>query len=362
MIVKATAVNSVSHAGYLGAHLVNANENEVCEVWEIDSANPDDLKTSLIDFYQMRELTKSKTGLFSLAFNPEKSEKMTKDDFYKCIEEAEKAYNLVGQNRAVVYHEKIGTDGKKHKHVHVVWQTTDTDKRRNVAKLHYYQKTAVNLARSLERQLQQKPVTNEKSKTSYTLKEKARAAKANDRDPARRKKAVQTAFAQAKDCDDFKKRLKVLGYDLAEGIKGKCLVKEGQVFNLSKDLKTVSQADLSKYFSTMKEKIPDAKTVQTAQLFQANRRDAIKQRYNAPVQKLEKKADYLMMRYKVESFTSNKTDQLKNEQKQSQNENQGLRLTRTLGRDFNENSKDLFTVVILNAVTWCFDKVLEFIG
>lgn len=257
MIVKGTAIKSKTHAGYLATHLLNANDNDACEVWDIDGhAKPNDLKTALIDYYEMVQLTKGKTGLFMISLNPEPGEEMNEEQFYKAITKAEKTFNLEGQPKAIVRHFKNDRN-----HIHVVWQTTDVESRKNKAELFYYQKKCINLARELEIELGHKPVSNEKSNSSFNEKERGqRKRQAKDLSPAERKKQIQKIFNSAKDSTEFVLKMKEQGYSVGQGKVGICLVDEnGQVFNLEKEIKVkTTQKELKEYFRNHPDKLPDA--------------------------------------------------------------------------------------------------------
>lgn len=301
MIVKGTAVKSASHASHLANHLLNANDNEICEVWEIDGhAKPNNLRSALLDYYETIKLTKGgKTGLFMISLNPEPGETMTDEQYFQAIEKAEKNFNLEGQPKAIVRHFK-----EKRNHIHVVWQTTDVEQKKNKAKLYYYQKECVKLARELEQQLQHKPVSNEKSKSSYSDREREQSKKSkDDLGPARRKKAIQTAFSQSKDSLDFSKRLSFLGYSLATGKVGMCLVdKTGQVYNLEKELKgTLDQKGLVEYFKDHPNKIPNANT-----LVIERKKSESKKVAEPPLEynKTEKKARYRLYDELLQDFAS----------------------------------------------------------
>jgi hypothetical protein len=257
MIVKGTAIKSQMHAAYLANHLLNPIDNEKCEVWDIDGhATPDDLRAALSDYYEMVKLTKGRTGLFMISLNPEKSEKMTVEQVYEAIKKAEKVFNLEGQPKAIVRHHK-----ENRSHVHVVWQTTDVEQKKNCANLFYSHRKCMGLARDLEIELGHKAVSNEKSNTSFSEKERAQVNRlGKDLSPTERKKQVQQIFKNSKDSVDFAKQVKAAGFTVAQGKVGVCLVDDtGQVYNLEKELKgQQTQKELKDFFKNHPEKLPNA--------------------------------------------------------------------------------------------------------
>ncbi|MEP7168169.1 MAG: hypothetical protein ABI855_02240 [Bacteroidota bacterium] len=360
MIVKGTAIKSKTHASYLANHLLNAKDNDVCEVWDIDChAKPNDLKTALVDYYEMVQLTKGgKTGLFMISLNPEPGEQMNDEHFYKAISKAEKTFNLEGQPKAIVRHFKHGRN-----HIHVVWQTTDVENRRNKAELFYYQKKCVNLARELEIELGHKPVSNEKSNSSFNEKERGQEKRqAKELKPTERKKLIQKIFDNVKNSSDFVLKMKEQRYIVGQGKVGLCLIDDnGQVFNLEKEIKgKTTQKELKDYFKNYPDKLPDATrtSIEKKSKEKALKKELEKKSSNE-ISDSQKRAYYLIYDHKYreqqkaskEIVVDNKTtrqqktlaeiDKIKEQQKDSKQQTFRERLEQAQQNMREENENDL---------------------
>jgi Relaxase/Mobilisation nuclease domain len=302
MIIKGTSVKSRKHSTYLANHLLNANDNEICEVWDIDGhAKPNDLKAAIGDFYDMVSLTRGgKNGLFMLSFNPEMGEKMSKENYFHAIAEAEKRFGLEGQPKAVVRHFKRDRD-----HIHVVWQTTDTETRKIKPNIYFFKRKSMALARDLEMELGHKRVSNEKSFKSYSDKDRERAKiDASQLQPDKRKMIIQEAFKNSKNSFEFTESINSIGLSPAKGKVGICLVDvAGQSYNLEKELKkTVSQKDLSNFFKSQSKVLPNVDDLIKAQ----NSKELNKQRTKKSKAILqegeERKASYINYDFQKERF------------------------------------------------------------
>lgn len=121
MIIKG---KSRQNGGQLGKYLFDnyKNENERVELFEIKGTTSQDPKKAILEMSLAAELTKGKLGLYHASLNPEIGQNMTRENWLKSLEITEKKLGLVGQNRVSVIHEKIGDDGQKRQHMHVVWQ------------------------------------------------------------------------------------------------------------------------------------------------------------------------------------------------------------------------------------------------
>ncbi len=258
MILKGTAIRNRQRAVNLANHLLKANDNDICEVIDIDGhARPDDLRAALTDYYDMVNLTKGDTGLFMVSINPEVGEKMTPEFYQESIDRLEELFDMKGLPKAIVRHHK-----EDREHYHVVWQTTNTDTKQIQAQIYRFNVKCKNLSRELERDFGHRIVNSEKSKSAYNEKERNQATRnGSELKPDQRKKLIQQLYSQAKNRDDFSRELQQNGFTLAKGKVGICLVDEasGQVYNLEKELgKKVSQQQLNDFVQTSKAPLPDA--------------------------------------------------------------------------------------------------------
>lgn len=261
MILKGTAIRNRQRAVNLANHLLKANDNDICEVVDIDGhARPDDLRAALVDYYDMVNLTNGDTGLFMVSINPEVGEKMTAENYSKSIAKIEELFNLEGLPKAIVRHHK-----QDREHYHVVWQTTNTDTKQIQAQIFRYNVKCKNLSRELERDFGHRVLSNDKSKTAYNEKERNQATRtASKLKPDERKKLIQKLYSRANDRNEFAKSLEKNGLTLATGKVGICLVDKssGQVYNLEKELgKKIDQIALKEFLETEKHPLPDASKV-----------------------------------------------------------------------------------------------------
>ena len=71
--------------------------------------------------------------LYSLSLNPDQSQgRLTREQYLELIDRTERSLKLVGQPRAVVFHEKRDKDGVLREHCHAVWSRIDTEKMKAV--------------------------------------------------------------------------------------------------------------------------------------------------------------------------------------------------------------------------------------
>lgn len=339
MILKGTAIDNRTQAVNLAKHLLKANDNEVCEVVDIDGhARPDDLRAALEDMYDMVGLTNGKTGLFMVSINPEAAEVMQEGDYERSIKRLEETFKLEGLPKAVVRHYKEGRE-----HYHVVWQTTNTDSQKIQAELYRYKVKCKNVARELELEFGHKQVSNEKSGNAYDEKERAQA-KTSSRvlKPDDRKKLVQELYGKAKDSAQFEQSIRDEGYKLAKGKVGYCLVdaESGQVYNLEKELgKKVKQEHLEVFFENHETHIVEASKLSRQIQSEAKKADREKKKdadkgksgeadnkeakyriVEGEAQELPKPANEKMdnlSQDKAQAFAENRDDYIKEEEKES---------------------------------------------
>lgn len=107
----------------LAAHLLNDAENDHVEVHELRGFSSDDLRGALQEAGAIAKGTKCRQFLFSLSLNPPETERVSVDQFTAAIEQAEEKLGLMGQARAIIFHEKQGR-----RHAHVVWSRIDVER------------------------------------------------------------------------------------------------------------------------------------------------------------------------------------------------------------------------------------------
>ncbi|OJV19313.1 MAG: hypothetical protein BGO21_08635 [Dyadobacter sp. 50-39] len=235
MIYKATKVKSVRHAGMLARHLLRADENEIVDVLEIrGTARPDDLAASLRSMQRATDLTRGKTGLFSVAINPRdhEADSMTPEQWERSLDALEEEFKeLSGQPRAVVRHRK-----NNRSHVHVVYQLTNTETG-TLIDLRFDKRRCQKIGRSLELEFGHEQTPQEPSRDSYTRDEQQQAKRLGEKIPERRQQ-LRADLDQSGNLGIFMERLTAKGYTIAKGDRaGVVLIDtQGEVFGFGREL------------------------------------------------------------------------------------------------------------------------------
>lgn len=212
MILKG---NQRSGAKQLAVHLLRTDENEHVEVHEIRGFLADDLTGALREAYAVSRGTKCKQFLFSLSLSPPETENVPIAAFETAIENIEEKLGLVGQPRALVFHEKQGR-----RHAHCVWSRIDADAMRAINLPHFKLKL-----RDVSRQLYiehgwRMPhglvESADRDPLNFTRAE-WQQAKRTDQDPRLLKKAFQDCWAMSDSSKAFEQALASRGLYLARG-------------------------------------------------------------------------------------------------------------------------------------------------
>lgn len=119
MIIKGF---SISRGSAHAAHLLKTDDNEHVHIQEIRGFVASDLPSAFQESQAIARGTRCKQHLFSCAFSPPESAKISTAQFMASIDKTEQALGLEGQPRVVVFHEK---DGRCH--AHCVWSRIDAD-------------------------------------------------------------------------------------------------------------------------------------------------------------------------------------------------------------------------------------------
>lgn len=119
MILKG---NERGNGKQLALHLLNEHDNEHVEVHEVRGFVSEDVTGAFKESYAISKGTKCRNHLFSLSLNPPENENVSIEMFEAAINKAEEQVGLVGQPRAIVFHEKHGR-----RHAHCVWSRIDAD-------------------------------------------------------------------------------------------------------------------------------------------------------------------------------------------------------------------------------------------
>jgi hypothetical protein len=121
----------------LAAHLQNSFDNERVEIADVRGSVAQDLSGAFAEWAAEARGTQCKKFLYSLSLNPyQPNGRLTREQYLELLERTERSLKLVGQPRAVVFHEKRDKDGVLREHCHAVWSRIDTDKMKAVQMSH----------------------------------------------------------------------------------------------------------------------------------------------------------------------------------------------------------------------------------
>ena len=198
----------------LARHLMKA-ENEHVEVYELRGFASNDLRSALDEAHAVSKGTRAKQFLFSLSLNPPPSENVDTDQFISAIDKCENRLGLMGQPRAIVFHEK-----NDRRHCHVVWSRIDAQALKAIPLPHTRLKLQ-DLSRDLYLEHGWKMpqgFSNSKGRDplNFTMAEWQQAKRAG-KNPRAIKTAFQDAWAVSDTGDAFGVALKERGYVLSKG-------------------------------------------------------------------------------------------------------------------------------------------------
>jgi hypothetical protein len=272
----------------LATHLMNSFDNERVEVAEIRDAVAQDLSGAFAEWSAQASATKCKKHLYSLSLNPDQEQgHLTREQYLELLDRTERSLKLVGQPRAVVFHEKRDKDGVPREHCHAVWSRIDTDKMKAVHMAHDRLKlrsVAQEFARDhgLELPDGMKPGKRKESRrdrfnASANLAEKQQQERTGIT-MDERMADIATCWKETSNGAAFVKAMQDKGYYLAQGDSRDYVVVDlhGEVHSLSRQLKGVARSkDMRERLSAYP---PDKQLgVQAAQDFlQQKRQDAIR--------------------------------------------------------------------------------------
>ena len=253
MIYKATKIKSVRHAGMMARHLLRADENEIVEVVEIrGTARPDDLTASLRSMQRATDLTRGKTGLFSVAINPRdhEADQMTPEQWQRSLQALEEEFKLTGQPCAIVRHRK-----NDRSHLHAVYQLTDIEAERLID-IKFEKRRCQKLGRQMELEFGHQLTPETPSRESYTRAEQQQAKRLGEKIPERRQQ-LRADLEGSQDLEAFIERLVEKGYTIAKGDRaGAVLINhQGEVFGLGREL-GLKAAEVRKLLGEHMEQLP----------------------------------------------------------------------------------------------------------
>ncbi|MEZ5691668.1 MAG: hypothetical protein R3D71_08395 [Rickettsiales bacterium] len=273
--------NQRGNAKDLALHLMK-QENERVEVHEIRGFCSDTLMGAFNESYAMSRATKCKQHLFSLSLNPPKETEVSNKDFESAIGQVEEKLGLIGQPRAIVFHEKEGR-----RHCHAVWSRIDSEEMRAV-QLSYSKNKLKELSRELYIEHGWKMPrglvnSEERDPRNFTLAE-WQQAKRIGKDARDVKTQFQDAWAISDSKAAFTHALQERGYKLARGDRRGFVAIDhnGEVYSLSKwcDIKP----------KQIKERLGDAKALPSVAVSKAEFAQEMLQKMQNFQQKVERES------------------------------------------------------------------------
>lgn len=203
----------------LARHLLK-DDNERVVVHDIRGFAANDLHGALQESHAISRGTKCKQHLFSLSLNPPKDVVASEADIEDAISRVEQSLGLSDQPRAVVFHEKQGSDGQIRRHAHAVWCRIDIENMKAV-QLSFSHSKLQAVARDLYREhgwrMPRGFVRHEHSDPrNFTLAEWQQCKRAGH-DPKKTKEVFQDCWAVSDSKTAFANALETHGFILARG-------------------------------------------------------------------------------------------------------------------------------------------------
>lgn len=124
--------NQRGGARQLARHLMNVQDNEHVELYEISGFMSDNVKDALDEIHAVSRGTKCKQFMFSVSLNPPQDVIAPPEYFKNAIAKIEERNGLTDQPRVIVFHEKEGR-----RHAHCVWSRIDADNMKAINLPHY---------------------------------------------------------------------------------------------------------------------------------------------------------------------------------------------------------------------------------
>lgn len=222
----------------LARHLMKT-ENERVEVHDVRGFIASDLLGAFRESHAISRSTQCKQHLYSLSLSPPKGANVSNAAFEKAVQSAEERLGLIGQPRALVFHEKRGNDGELRRHAHAVWCRIDVDQMKAV-QLSFSHRRLQLLSRELylehgwqmPRGLLQQGFCDPRN---FTL-EEWQQAKRRKKDPRVLKAMFQEAWAMSDSHEALANALLEKGFALARGNRRGFVAVDhtGEVYSLSR--------------------------------------------------------------------------------------------------------------------------------
>ena len=267
MVINGQAVKGANRL----AHHLTKSENEVVEILEISGVSNDNLRDAFRDMEAVGVMTNSQTGrvLYHANIDPRKNEKLTDKEYLIASDLLMERLGFEGQPRAVVKHVKEGRQ-----HAHLVVQLTDVEKGklRSTSNNFYKHKE---VSRELEMMFELEKTSERKLGNSYSQKE-AQQAKKLGMSASEYRALLRGRFLMSKSGKEFRDRLALEGFTLAQGKRVVVLDRLGNPLSLSRQLGRIANA--KKVREKLKDIEQELPSIEDAQLIirRSNSRENLK--------------------------------------------------------------------------------------
>jgi len=218
----------------LANHLSNEIENDHIEVHELRGFMADDLAGAFLETEAIAKGTKCQQMFFALSVSPPETEDVPIKDIEAAIDQIEEKLDLVGQPRAIVFHEKEGR-----RHAHAIWSRIDVQQMKAINLPHYKLKLkTISRELFLEHNWRLPDGLRDRKNRNplnFSLAEWQQAKRAKQ-DPRRLKVMFKECWAVSDNRVAFERALEEKGYYLAKGDRRGFVAVDyrGEVYSLSK--------------------------------------------------------------------------------------------------------------------------------
>ena len=232
--------NQRGGARQMARHLMNTQDNEHVEIYEISGFMSDSVMGALDEIYAVSRGTKCSQFMFSVSLNPPQDVIAPPEYFEKAIKQIEEHNSLSGQPRVVVFHEKEGR-----RHAHAIWSRIDADSMTAINLPHYKFKLKV-ISKQLYLEhgwkLPQGFIDKKYRNPLNFSREEWQQAKRSQDDPRMLKHLFKQTWQNSDNQQSLQNALKEHGFCLARGDRRGFVAVDykGEVYSLSRwiDVKT----------------------------------------------------------------------------------------------------------------------------
>jgi hypothetical protein len=272
MILKG---NQRGGGSQLAIHLMNSFDNEVVEVADVRGTVAQDLSGAFAEWAAEARATNCEKYIYSLSLSPDQAQgRLTREQYLDLIARTERSLKLVGQPRAVVFHEKRDKDGALRQHAHVVWSRIDSEKSKAIPIGHDHLKlrtVAKEFARDYGLEL---PDGMKKDGMRDRFNDRAKQENLGEKqqqertgiDKADRMADIAACWTTTKTGPEFVRAMEDKDYYLARGDQRAYVVIDlyGQIHSLSRQLVGVAKSKqlIERLAAYPPDKQPDVETVQ----------------------------------------------------------------------------------------------------